>query len=101
MKTLYYKVGKPNKDHKYKEHQVYLNFDISPNLSFDLDIDGVFDKRSLNINILNLFELSINYETKCDHEGFMFSIGLLGLNYSFNYIDNRHWDFDKETYETH
>ena len=36
--------------------------------------------------------------TRTDHGGLMIDVGLLGYSFSFNFYDNRHWNYDEGRY---
>jgi len=38
--------------------------------------------------------------TRTDHGGLMIDVGLLGYSFSFNFYDNRHWDYELDRYFT-
>ena len=42
---------------------------------------------------------SFKLSTRTDHGGLYMDLGLLGYNFSFNFYDSRHWDYDKDTWE--
>ena len=41
-----------------------------------------------------------NWTARCDHPGVELELGLLHFNVTFRFYDNRHWDCEKQCYET-
>lgn len=48
-----------------------------------------------------LITLHANITTRQDHAGFDFEIGLFGYCFHFTFYDNRHWDYEKGTWEVY
>ena len=44
--------------------------------------------------------MSIRKDKKCDHAGFNFSLNIFGFKSLYSNVDNRHWDYDNDTWET-
>lgn len=40
----------------------------------------------------DIFNFEFRISTKEDHAGINLGLGLLGLNFDFNFYDSRHWD---------
>ncbi len=47
------------------------------------------------------FAISLYWNTRQDHAGLVFSVEVLGRELEFNLYDNRHWNYDKQTWEKH
>lgn len=48
----------------------------------------------------DLICLEFSYTVQQDHAGFNFELALAGYCVSFMFYDNRHWDYEKNTWET-
>jgi hypothetical protein len=45
----------------------------------------------------SIFEIEMDtYITGKDHGGIKFSVGLFHFNFSFNFYDHRHWDYENK-----
>lgn len=49
----------------------------------------------------NLFEIYFGLTNHCDHAGLKFNFEILGLCFSFNIYDRRHWNYETNTWEIH
>ena len=49
----------------------------------------------------NIVALALSYTTKGDHAGLQIEFGLLGYNFEFCIHDIRHWDYEKNQWESH
>lgn len=48
----------------------------------------------------DLISLSISITHRQSHAGFNFDLGLLGYNMTFDFYDQRHWDYKSNTWES-
>lgn len=49
----------------------------------------------------NLIGVNFNWTIRGDHAGVDIELSLLGHAVHFNFYDNRHWDYEKNTFGTH
>jgi hypothetical protein len=60
--------------------------------------------KSLEIELIKSdrdnLEITTSFTTKRDHAGLRFNIKLLKWWFSFDIIDNRHWNYDANEWET-
>jgi hypothetical protein len=47
------------------------------------------------------FDFHISWSRKTDHAGFNFDISIWRFAFYFSICDNRHWDYDKNTWSTY
>jgi hypothetical protein len=64
---------------------------------------SVTKNKSLEIQLTkfsNIFQLGINFDwrRKCDHGGIYFNIQLLPFYFEISLSDDRHWDYETNTY---
>jgi hypothetical protein len=48
-----------------------------------------------------LFRKEFEWTIKQDHAGMRLELGLIGYKASFNFYDNRHWDYENNRWKTH
>lgn len=44
---------------------------------------------------------NFHLSTRCDHAGLDIQLSLFGVCLHFNFYDNRHWDYDNNTWEVY
>jgi hypothetical protein len=94
MKNLFCWVSNVKKN-KFKEFEIYLNFEILFEIFFNIALPREYNKEYvLNVDFLNILGLYISKNYKTDHAGFRFTINLFGLHICYSHIDSRHWDED-------
>jgi len=47
------------------------------------------------------FDVNFNWKRKCDHAGVYFDIQLFGFFFETNLSDDRHWNYETNTYESY
>ena len=55
-----------------------------------------FKNKSIELEVIkdaSLASFTFRLATRTDHGGLYIDLGLLGYNFSFNFYDNRHWDY--------
>lgn len=65
---------KPITEHKFFEEQISFSSDFRTGFEYGLFVHQ-------------------------DHDGFKSSVCLLGLEYNYNILDNRHWNYEKNRYK--
>lgn len=48
-----------------------------------------------------LFRIEFSWTTKEDHAGLRIEFGLIGYKATFTVYDNRHWDYEKQTWHVY
>lgn len=51
------------------------------------------------INDTSIVSGSFKLSTRTDHSGLYMDLGLFGYNFSFNFYDSRHWDYENNCWE--
>ena len=97
IKNLYCKISKPI-NNKFKEIQIYLNFNIAFNFNLDIKRNDKYDYY-LDFDFLNLFTFNICKTKNTDHAGFYLSLNIIYINIEYNNLDIRHWDYDNNCFE--
>lgn len=46
-----------------------------------------------------LATVCMSIDHRCDHAGVLFEVGAFGYSMSFNFYDNRHWDYVNGTWQ--
>ena len=81
---------------------IYFGFNITNPLSKKFEnlwsrtYDTPFKNKSIELEVIkdvSIASLSFKLATRTDHSGLYMDLGLLGYNFSFNFYDNRHWDY--------
>lgn len=49
----------------------------------------------------NLFRFEFEFTVRQDHAGVNLELGLFGYEIHFTIYDNRHWDYEKDQWQTH
>ena len=96
FRTLYLCMSKKSIKNKMKEFQICLYLYLSPVLNFNIDLTQDFDLFNIEINIFNLFKLSIVKTKECDHAGFTADLNIFGLEFIYTKYDIRHWDNEND-----
>lgn len=64
---------------------------------------GIYSMRKFwELNVYethNFIELILNFTIKGDHAGLYLMFGLFGYSIEYHVYDNRHWDYEKNTWE--
>lgn len=66
--------------------------------------DTPFASKCLELQIYrgtDLVSLFVTLTTRQDHAGLQAGIGLLGLNFEFNWYDSRHWNRETNSWENY
>ena len=63
--------------------------------------DTPFENKFLELEVLkdtSIVAFMFRLSTRQSHGGLYFDLGLLGYSFSFNFYDNRHWNYDLGRY---
>lgn len=98
FRILYLWMAKKSIKNKMKEFQINFYLYLSPVLNFNIDLRQDFDLFNIDIDIFNLFKLSLVQSKECDHAGFIANLSVLGLEFSYTKYDIRHWDNENNSW---
>lgn len=87
---------------------IYFNFKLCNPFSKRFDIAHTYTKKltenkSFEFNVYrtnDIIELNFDLSTWGSHAGIRLQIALLGYSVEAHIYDNRHWDYEKNEYET-
>ena len=100
MKTLFYRVKMLPK-YKFIELQIIyelvFSFAILLNFDFNRTQGHIF---IIDVDLFNLFKFHLYKTEKNDHAGLTFHFKILCIEFIFQKKDTRHWDFDKDYWES-
>jgi hypothetical protein len=69
------------------------------NRAYELPIKNKFIELEV-IKDNTILTFMFRFDTRTDHGGLYFDLGILGYSFSFHFYDNRHWDHELDRYFT-
>lgn len=100
-KILFHWYQKVPKNFKYASMQLNLLWSFAKEISFIFDFEKCYSSVYIvDLNFLRLIRFHFYKTRECDHAGTFLNIQLFGLDFDFEYKDVRHWDEEKEDWES-
>lgn len=97
MKDIWYKVFKISKHKSLELEAIHIG------VGFNIYNHGRIHQRGIEFesNLCNLIGASFNWDWKRDHAGIHIDTTLFGWTFAVTLYDVRHWNYDKDDWETY